>query len=224
MARTRPLPRHRPSARLRRAVALATVVAAGLVVVVPGAGAQEPPTAPPPGAPAVDPDEAPDTLAVPRPAGGVSPRGAFLRAVALPGWGHASIGAYHRGAFYFVTEGAAAWTLIRTRRRHDEARERARFREDLLRASLAAEGITDPAELRARLDADPTLQDLDGLVEARRQQREDWTAVTLFLVLLSGVDAFVSAHLGGFPAPLDLNAAPAGDGRVELSVGIRLPR
>lgn len=159
-----------------------------------------------------------------RPAGTVTPTGAFLRAALVPGWGHAAIGSYHRGAFYVVTEGATAWTLMRTRRRFSEAGERLRFREDVVRAALAAEGVTDPAAVQARLDADPTLQDLNGLVEARRQQREDWTAVAIFLVLLAGVDAFVSAHLQNFPAPLDLNAQPVGDGRLELSVGVRLPR
>lgn len=168
---------------------------------------------------------APQTDSVPvRPAGTVTPTGAFLRAALVPGWGHAAIGSYHRGAFYAVTEGATAWTLLRTRRRFSEAGERARFREDVLRATLATEGVTDPAAVQARLDADPTLRDLNGLVEARRQQREDWTAVAIFLVLLSGVDAFVSAHLQDFPAPLDLNAQPVGNGRLELSVGVRLPR
>lgn len=165
----------------------------------------------------------PDSV-LPRPARTVTPTGAFLRAALVPGWGHAAIGSYNRGAFYFVTEGAAAWTLMRTRRRYAEAGERVRFREDVVRAGLAAEGVTEPAAVQARLDADPTLRDLTGLVEARRQQREDWTAVAIFLVLLSGVDAFVSAHLQNFPAPLDLNAQPVGDGRLELSVGVRLPR
>lgn len=159
-----------------------------------------------------------------RPGSDVTPMGAFLRAALVPGWGHAAIGSYHRGAFYVVTEGATAWTLLRTRRRYAEAGERARFREDVVRAALAAEGVTDPTQVRSRLDADPTLRDLNGLVEARRQQREDWTAVAIFLVLLSGVDAFVSAHLRDFPAPLELNAQPAGDGRLELSLGVRLPR
>lgn len=165
----------------------------------------------------------PDSVPAP-PEGGVTPAGAFLRAALVPGWGHAAIGAYHRGAFYFVTEGATAWMLMRTRHRFAEAGERARFREDVVRAALAAEGVTDPAEVRARLDADPTLRDLNGLVEARRQQREDWMAVAIFLVLLSGVDAFVSAHLQNFPAPLELNAQPVGEGRLELSVGVRIPR
>lgn len=163
-----------------------------------------------------------DTAAVP--ARGVSPRGAFLRAVAVPGWGHAAIGAHHRGAFYFVVEGATAWTLLRTRRRFDEAGDRVRFREETLRRDLAARGISDEAEIQRRLDGDAVLEDLRDLHESRRQQREDWTAVGIFLVLLSGVDAFVSAHLRDFPVPLQVDARPAGDGRMDLSVGFTLPR
>ena len=167
---------------------------------------------------------APQGSALVEPARGVSPRGAFLRAAALPGWGHASIGAYHRGAFYFILEGASAWMLIKTRRRFSDAESRLGFREGLLRADLVAGGVTEEAEILKRLEADPTLEDLRNLQEARRQQREDWTSVSLFLVLLSGVDAYVSAHLQNFPLPLSLDAQPVGNGRMELSLGINLPR
>jgi hypothetical protein len=177
-----------------------------------------PPAVPQPG-PVI---QAPDSL---RAAGqGIAPRGAFLRAVLLPGWGHASIGSYHRGAFYFVLEGAAAWTLLKTRRRFDEAQKRGAFWESVIRQDLMAEGITDEVEIQELLDADPTLSDLRDLEEARRQQREDWTAVGIFLLFLSGADAYVSAHLQNFPVPLELNAEPVGGGRLELSLGFSLPR
>ncbi len=162
--------------------------------------------------------------ATPPPARGTSPGGAFLRAALLPGWGHASIGSYHRGAFYFVAESASAWMLVKTRRRFSDAGSRLRFEEDLLRSDLVAKGVTEEAEILELLEADATLEDLRNLREARRQQREDWTAVSLFLVLLAGVDAYVSAHLQDFPAPLSLDAQPMGNGRVEFSLGISLPR
>lgn len=208
---------HRPhlgaSPRRRTARALLGVLALGAAGALAPLSAQEVPPA----------EAAPDSVAVPRPRG-IAPRSAFLRAVALPGWGHSSIGAYHRGAFYFVVEGASAWMLVKTRRRLSDAGNRLRFEEDLLRADLVAAGVTDEAEILKRLDADATLEDLRNLKEARRQQREDWTAVSAFLVLLSGVDAYVSAHLRNFPAPLSLEAQPAGNGRVELSLGFSLPR
>lgn len=188
------------------------VLALGVLVPAVPLGAQE-------AAPAVAPDSTP----VPR-ARGASPGGAFLRAAVLPGWGHASIGAYHRGAFYFLVESASAWMLVKTRRRFSDADRRLRFEEDLMRADLVSAGVNDEAEIREQLEADPMLEDLRNLKEARRQQREDWTAVSLFLVLLSGVDAYVSAHLQDFPAPLTLEAQPVGNGRLELSLGFSLPR
>jgi hypothetical protein len=144
--------------------------------------------------------------------------------VLVPGWGHASIGSYKRAGFYFVTEGATLWSLVKTRRRYGEATERVAFREGVLRADLADEGITDDEVIQERLDGDEGLQDLLALQEARRQQREDWTALTIFLMFLSGADAYVSAHLKDFPAPVEFTAQPVGDGRMELSLGIRFPR
>ena len=201
--------RARPSHHARRFGILAAFGALGFAAPLVG---QEPATAP--AAPA-------DSVAPPR---GVSPRGAFLRAALVPGWGHASIGAYHRSAFYFVAESASAFMLVKTRRRYSQAEDRVFFTERLLREDLAEPGVTDEAEIREALDADATLRDLQDLREARRQQREDWTAVTLFLVLLSGVDAYVSAHLRAFPVPLEMDAAPVGGGRVELSFALSLPR
>lgn len=157
------------------------------------------------------------------PVHGTTPGGAFLRAVLLPGWGHASIGAYRRGAFYFVAEGATLWALVKADRRVSEAQSRIRFREGALRTRLEAEGVTDPDEIGAALDEDETLQSLEDLEQARRQQREDWTALGIFLMFLSGADAYVSAHLQRFPTPITIDAAPVGDGRMELSVGISLP-
>jgi hypothetical protein len=114
--------------------------------------------------------------------------------------------------------------LLRTRHHFSEAEARLAWRSDIVRADLVASGITDEAEIQKALDADADLEDLRNLKEARRQQREDWTAVSVFLVLLSGVDAYVSAQLRDFPAPLSIEAQPLGNGRVELSVGLTLPR
>ena len=158
------------------------------------------------------------------PVSGTSPGGAFLRAVLVPGWGHASIGAYRRGAFYFVAESATGWALAKAVQRVREANARIRFREDLLRSQLSAQGVLDADTVQARLDDDEVLQDLTALEDSRRQQREDWTALGIFLVFLSGADAYVSAHLGHFPAPIELNAQPVGNGRMELSVGVSVPR
>ncbi len=165
-----------------------------------------------------------DTASTARTPRGVSPRGAFLRAIAIPGWGHAAIGAYNRGAFYVAVEGMTGWGLVKARGRYDEAGRRIAFRENVVRANLATQGVTDPADIQKGLDDDETLQDLIALRDARRQQREDWTALGIFLLLLSGADAYVSTHLEHFPQPISVDARPVGNGRMEVSLSVTLPR
>jgi len=154
---------------------------------------------------------------------GVSPGGAFLRAVLVPGWGHAAIGSYTRGGFYFVFESATAYTLLRTRSRLSDARERAALRESVVRARLADAGVTDPTEIDARLQQDEALGSLNALVESRRGQQEDLVAWGIFLLFLSGADAYVSAHLARFPAPIAVQVTPVASERAEVSLRIPLP-
>lgn len=151
-----------------------------------------------------------------------SPGGAFLRSLAVPGWGHAAIGAYGRGAFYVAAEAGTWYALIRTRMRLNEARDRASSRERTLRAALEREGVTDPQDVQERLDANPALRDIQGLVEARESQQEDWVALGIFLMLLSGADAYVSAHLANFPDPIEVGVVPGVAGGVELAVRVPL--
>jgi len=142
----------------------------------------------------------------------------------VPGWGHASIGSYTRAGFYFTAETTTAWMLFRTVRRLHAARERVAFRDATVRQELAAQGVSDPTELTDALNADETLTDLKGLVDARSSQREDWIALGLFTLLLSGADAFVSAHLANFPTPITIEGQPVADGRFEVGVKVALPR
>ena len=44
-------------------------------------------------------------------AASVTPGGAFLRAVLIPGWGHVSIGANARAGVYFAIESAVAYGI-----------------------------------------------------------------------------------------------------------------
>jgi hypothetical protein len=44
----------------------------------------------------------------------VSPMGAFLRSLVLPGWGQAAVNQPVRGAFYFTMEAASLWMLYKT--------------------------------------------------------------------------------------------------------------
>ena len=153
----------------------------------------------------------------------VSPGDAFLRAVLVPGWGHVSIGANARAGAYFAIESAVAYGIIRTRRRISEAASRANFRELLLRENLTTKGITDPNQIENALESDATLADLKSLGESRSDQQEDLVAFGLFLLFLSGADAFVSAHLKDFPDPIAIEGGPTNDGRLEIGLKLRLP-
>ncbi len=162
-----------------------------------------------------------DSLAVPdSAAAGPGPSGAFLRGAIIPGWGHVSSGSLTRGAFYFGAESLAGWMLFKTARRLGVARDQAGLWEDRVTAQLMSEGISDPMEIEAALEGHEQVTRFRGLVDAREEQREDWIAVAIFTLLLSGVDAFVSAHLQDFPEPLTIEGDPA-DGRIE--VGFRVP-
>jgi len=214
---------------LRRlgAVILAVAIMGGAAA-VREANAQDPPAAdPPPQAPVAGPTgpaptpPTPDfVLGGPAERSPPSPRGAFLRSLVIPGWGHAAIGSYHRGAFYAAAESGIAYALVRTRLRLSEARDRVELREGVIRRSLAAEEVTDATEVANRLSADPRLADARGLVSARESQQEDWLALGIFLMLLGGADAYVSTHLANFPDPIEVGLLPSASGGVELAVRI----
>lgn len=178
--------------------------------------------------PAEDTIPAPEAIDVPGAAvrGGqaeeVSPRSAFLRSLALPGWGHVTVGSYTRGAFYFSAESAVGWMLYRSVRRFDHAERIRELRRAEVAARLREEGVVDPRELADRVADDPAVQSAEDLVDSRSEQREDWIALGIFLLLLGAADAYVSAHLQDFPEPVQLEALPLPDGG-GVQVGIRVP-
>ncbi len=147
------------------------------------------------------------------------PAGAFLRGALVPGWGHAASGSLTRGAFYFGVEAAAGWMVFKTWRKLRVAREQAALWEERVTARLVSEGITDQEDIDAELDGHDEIGRLRELVDSRAQQREDWAAVAVFVLLMSGVDAFVSAHLQDFPEPLTIEGAPGGT----VSLTVRIP-
>jgi len=165
----------------------------------------------------VEQEEPPPVQAGPR---RVSPRGAFIRSALIPGWGHAEVGALSRGAFYFSVEATSAMMLFKTQTRIARTRDRLNLRESILTARLEAQGITDPLEIEAALAADPEVEDLRALEGTRVDQREDWLAFGLFLMLIGGVDAYVSAHLADFPTAVVVEPAPAGGVGVGFSLSV----
>jgi hypothetical protein len=185
--------------------------------------------------PAAEPtlvDAAPDSV---RP---VSPRGAFLRSMVLPGWGQATFDANFRGGIYFAGWAANWFMIFRNQVRLDAARSRYDRRVDQIETALIASS-ENPDSLRAAMEEDPRILDtavredtglgstgnnLRKLVNAREQQREDWIAWSIFWVLASGIDGYVTAHLSDFPTSIDFRQNPDRSLSVELRVPIGPPR
>ncbi len=154
---------------------------------------------------------------------GPSPGGAFLRSMVLPGWGQAASGAHSRAVFYVLVESSSAYMVIKTQGTLTAARERLAFREEAAERRARAQGIMDPDSIRAFVDADEGVEDARALEESRTQQREDWLAFGLFMLLLGGADAFVSAHLSDFPEALTVEARSLPGGGPAVAVELRIP-
>lgn len=133
----------------------------------------------------------------------VSARGAFVRSLLVPGWGQAYVGAPGRGAIYFAMEAGSAWMVYKTYQQLEEARD--------AQAWLQEAG---------RLPADEKLD----LVEAREEQLEDWLAISIFLLLFSGADAYVTAQLADFDEHIGVQAGTGGGARLEVRLPVGAPR
>lgn len=130
-----------------------------------------------------------------------SPRGAFIRSLIIPGWGQAWVGAPGRGGVYFAMEAGSLWMVYKTVQKLNEAR-----REE---AWLLETGQLQPGQQ-------------SPLVAAREDQREDWLAVAIFLLLFSGADAYVAAHLADFDDRIGV--VPSGDGALRLQATVPVGR
>ena len=183
----------------------------------------------------------PDTAAVDTADDGmVSPRGAFLRSLVVPGWGQASVGSYGRGAFFFALQGVSYSMLFRTHQRLESARDiqirEVRLAADSIHALIDA-ATTDeaclanptaceaahrlrgnPTAFRTAVDSSTNVARMGGLVESREDQMQDWITYTLFFTLMGGVDAYVNRHL--IDAPVDITSSIGRNGR--YTVGVRV--
>ncbi len=151
----------------------------------------------------------------------ITPGGAFLRSLVLPGWGHAVTGSPTRGAFYFTAQAGTAWMLGKSIQRRREAR---RFREEearIVRSRHQAAGVSSPDSLNALVRLDQEVGAWDALIDSRSQQVEDWVALGIFLALLGATDAFVAGHLMDRPEPLTFGVAPRPEGGWQFSASLR---
>lgn len=170
---------------------------------------------------------------------GVSPRGAMIRSFALWGWGQASVDSYFRGAVWFSMEATTVYMLFRTIGRLRTAQELNRRVEEFARDSLdrflardtmlsrqvlkppVERNLDDPAVYEQALSEAPGVATARKLVSARKQQRQDWVTYAIFFTLMSGVDAYVNAHLHDFPTTIATEARR--DGSLSFSVRVPLP-
>lgn len=180
--------------------------------------------------PGADPtvvDAAADSVRAP-----MSPRGAFIRSLVIPGWGQVAFDAHVRASIYF-TGWVGNWYMnIRNYRRLGDVRDEYEIRREEIRDSLVAElpdslqdeGV-DEFELDQAVRQDTASgggNELRKLVRAREQQREDWIAWSIFWLLASGIDAYVTAHLSDFPAAIEVR--PNRDRSVSIRLEVPLPR
>jgi hypothetical protein len=194
------------SARLRRA---ALGCALALAAASPAA-AQVRPTAPPRDTAAAAPR---DTL-VARPlpalparadtaaadsARRVSPKGAFVRSLVLPGWGQSAVGNPGRGAIYFALETGSLWMVYKSHRKLAFARRNQEYLREV-----------------GELEEDQQ----SGLVNSREEQLEDWITLSGFLLLFNAADAFVSAHLVDFDERIGVVPGRGGGAGLQLSVPV----
>jgi hypothetical protein len=164
------------------------------------------------------------------------PRGAFIRALLIPGWGHLYIDAPRRGAVYFALQSASWFMLIKTIRKLDDVRDEVGVRESAARDSLdllleqdtmrARQYEENPALYEAAInEIDAGLQGRRSLIISRERHRQDWIVYTLFFTFASAIDAYVSAHLADFPG--EITTSRNADGGftigVQLNVGVRRP-
>lgn len=131
----------------------------------------------------------------------ISPRGAFLRSLVLPGWGQSELGAPGRGGVYFLLETGSLWMVLKTNQKLGEARR---------------------LETIARQTGEIGPQAKHPLVRDRENQREDWITLSIFWLFFSGADAFVAAHLQDFDVHVNAVPRPNGGGtelRATVPVG-----
>lgn len=127
----------------------------------------------------------------------VSPRGAFIRSLVLPGWGQSEVGAPERGAIYFALEAGSLWMVYKSQQKLDESRERDRI--------LRAAGELEPGRNSA-------------LTRDRLAQREDWITLSVFWLFFSGADAFVAAYLRDFDEHVGVAPAPSGGTQLQFNL------
>jgi hypothetical protein len=85
---------------------------------------------------------------------------------------------------------------------------------------IAWEGTTMMMTLKARQEANYMQRIGASGLKLKRQEVQDWMVLWIFNHLFAGAEAYVSAHLQGFPKDLHVQSVPGGIG---ISVPLRRP-
>ena len=84
---------------------------------------------------------------------------------------------------------------------------------------MAFEGLSIGMLLKIKSDERYIEETNSTKLKDKRQQEQDWITLIVFDHLMSGLEAYVSAHLYDFPGDLQMQTLP--DGR--MGVGVTLP-
>lgn len=140
------------------------------------------------------PNSIPDSLLRPP----ISPRAAFLRSMALPGWGQSGLRRNTAATVFSAAEIGALYMLAKSRAGLTRAR---------ILSGLDSVTVGDPSIGESTTRLPVVGQDL---VNSRKLQVEDWLAVLFFNHLLAGADAYVAANLWDLPARVAIRHTPTG--------------
>ncbi len=123
----------------------------------------------------------------------VSPMGAMLRSLLLPGWGQSLLNRRGTGAFFVLFEGLSLTMTLKSIHQLDYLE---RIQSD-----------TDPESIER--------------VDSKRAEVQDWAVLLGFNHLMAAAEAFVSAMLWDFPEELEVRAFSGG--RIGARVTLILP-
>jgi hypothetical protein len=154
----------------------------------------------------------------------------MIRSILVPGLGQMSVGSYVRGGIFIAVRSTSYFMLFRTMSRLGESRDLERTLTRMATDSLDALIASDTVAARRLSDPDlyaAAVTDYPGVIRARkyvnsrRQQRQDWITYLLFFTLMDAVDAYVNAHLKGFPT--SISSEVNRDGSVNVGASLPLP-
>ncbi len=123
----------------------------------------------------------------------VSPIGAMLRSLLLPGWGQSVLNRRGTGAFFVLFEGLSLTMTLKSIHQLDYLE--------------SVQSDEDPESLER--------------VDSKRAEVQDWAVLLAFNHLMAAAEAFVSAMLWDFPEELEVRAFSGG--RIGARVTLILP-